>query len=91
MTIIIMSMGWDYVSELRPPTGLLLIPTWHMSMENHGGMISAGENSWFIHQIFLVTLRADSSTSKAGGTGEWILPYEVSLLYLEELICRKKT
>jgi hypothetical protein len=24
--IIIMSMAWDYVSELRSPTGLLLIP-----------------------------------------------------------------
>jgi hypothetical protein len=24
--MMIMSMGWDYVSELRPPTGLLLIP-----------------------------------------------------------------
>jgi hypothetical protein len=24
--IIIISTGWDYVSELRPPTGLLFIP-----------------------------------------------------------------
>jgi hypothetical protein len=29
--IMIMSMGWDYVSELRPPTGLLFIPRWYMS------------------------------------------------------------
>jgi hypothetical protein len=27
----IMSMGWDYVSELRPPTGLLFIP--HVTYE----------------------------------------------------------
>jgi hypothetical protein len=24
--MIIMSMGWGYVSELRPPTGLLFVP-----------------------------------------------------------------
>jgi hypothetical protein len=26
-------MEWNYVSELRPPTGLLFIPRWFMSME----------------------------------------------------------
>jgi hypothetical protein len=26
--IMIMSMGWDYVSEPRPPTGLFSIPRW---------------------------------------------------------------
>jgi hypothetical protein len=25
--------GWDYVSELRPPTGLLFTSRWYMSME----------------------------------------------------------
>jgi hypothetical protein len=24
--MMMMSMGWDYVSELRPPTGLLFVP-----------------------------------------------------------------
>jgi hypothetical protein len=33
-----MSMGWDHVSELHLPAGL-----WYMSMENHGGMMLAGE------------------------------------------------
>jgi hypothetical protein len=28
-----MSMEWNYVSELWPPTGLLFIPRWFMSME----------------------------------------------------------
>jgi hypothetical protein len=40
------SCRWDdsiYIPELMPPTGLLLIP--QMSMESHGGMISAGVNS----------------------------------------------
>jgi hypothetical protein len=36
MMVNIMSMGWDYVSELQPPTGLLFIPqVIHMSIENH--------------------------------------------------------
>jgi hypothetical protein len=30
-------MVWDYVSELRTPAGLLLIPGWYVSMESHGG------------------------------------------------------
>jgi hypothetical protein len=29
-------MGWDYVSELRPPTGLLFISGWYMNMESRG-------------------------------------------------------
>jgi hypothetical protein len=34
-----------YVSELRPPTGLLLfLEVIYMSMENHGGMKSTEEN-----------------------------------------------
>jgi hypothetical protein len=38
-----MSMGWDYVSELRSPTGLLFIPRLKISMESHGGMILTGK------------------------------------------------
>jgi hypothetical protein len=38
-----MPMGWDYVSELRPPTGQLFVPQ-VTSMERHGGMILRGEN-----------------------------------------------
>jgi hypothetical protein len=26
LLLLFMSMGWDYVSELRPPTGILFIP-----------------------------------------------------------------
>jgi hypothetical protein len=39
------SMGWNYVSELRPPPG-------DMNKDNNGGMISTGEKSWFVHQRF---------------------------------------
>jgi hypothetical protein len=36
--------GQDYVSELRPPTGLLFIPqVIHMCVESHGGMVLTGE------------------------------------------------
>jgi hypothetical protein len=45
----IMLLGWDYVSELWPSTGLLFMP--HMSMEDHGGMRLAGENSWFVQKL----------------------------------------
>jgi hypothetical protein len=59
-----MSMRWEYVSELQPPRGLLFFHRWHMSMENHGGTISTGENSWFIHQSSLSLLPAESCGSK---------------------------
>jgi hypothetical protein len=29
MMTMIMSVGWDYISELRPLTGLLFIPRWY--------------------------------------------------------------
>jgi hypothetical protein len=49
---IIMSTGWDYVSELRPPTGLLFISP-DDSLYEHGEPwwddIDRG-NSWFVHQ-----------------------------------------
>jgi hypothetical protein len=45
-----MSMGWDYISELRPQAGLSFISILYMSMENHGGVISTGEHSLFTHQ-----------------------------------------
>jgi hypothetical protein len=40
-----MSMGWDYVSELRPPMGVLFIPqVIYEYTKSHGGMILTGEN-----------------------------------------------
>jgi hypothetical protein len=41
--MIIMSMFWDYISDLRPPTGLLFTARLYMSMENHIGMIWQGK------------------------------------------------
>jgi hypothetical protein len=38
-----MSVGRDYISELRPPVDLFFIPICHMSMDRHGGMILTGE------------------------------------------------
>jgi hypothetical protein len=82
--IIIMSMLWDYVSELRPPSGLLFIPRWYMSMESHGGMILTGENSWLVHQSSLAILPAESSSSKQEiwEKGMRIWPFEVFLFIL---------
>jgi hypothetical protein len=61
----IMSMGWNYVSELLPP--IVHPPTWYMSMENHGGMISTGEDSWFVHQ------------SSGNPTSSWLVAKEEEL------------
>jgi hypothetical protein len=41
-----------------------------MSMDNHDGMISTGENSLFFHQSSLEIVTVESSSSKARGTGE---------------------
>jgi hypothetical protein len=41
MFTLLMSMGWDYVSELRSPTDLSFIP--HMTRGSHGGMILTGQ------------------------------------------------
>jgi hypothetical protein len=38
-------------------------------MEDHGGIISTGENSWFVHQSSLAILPAEFSSSKSGTTG----------------------
>jgi hypothetical protein len=38
-----MSMGWDCLSELRPPTDLLFIHRWYMSMESDGRMKRQGK------------------------------------------------
>jgi hypothetical protein len=40
--VVFMSIGWDNVSELRPPTDLLFIT--QMSMESYGGMTVTDEN-----------------------------------------------
>jgi hypothetical protein len=48
--MIIVSMGWDYVCELRHQRVYRSSPKWYMSMENHGGKISIGEKNWFAHQ-----------------------------------------
>jgi hypothetical protein len=57
--MIIMLVGWDYVSELQPQMGLLFIPRWYMSMENHDAMISTGEYSCFVYQSCLAILPAE--------------------------------
>jgi hypothetical protein len=52
MMMMIVSMGWNYVSEQRPPTGLLFIL---QVIYEHGEpwMLSSGKSSWFVHQSAL--------------------------------------
>jgi hypothetical protein len=42
--LLFMSVGWDCVSELRPPTGLLFVPPNYIWVWGHGGMILTWEN-----------------------------------------------
>jgi hypothetical protein len=68
-------------------------PRGFMSWRNHGGMISTEENFWFIHHSSLATLPAESSDSKAEGTGKGNdVPYEAEYLFHNSkgyLTCRK--
>jgi hypothetical protein len=43
LSLLFISTGWDNVSELRQLTGLLLSPTWYISMGSDDGMILTGE------------------------------------------------
>jgi hypothetical protein len=51
--MMIMSMGWDYVSELRLPTGLLFIPQVIFGHREPRWMMSTGENSQSVYQSAL--------------------------------------
>jgi hypothetical protein len=86
-----MSMGWDYVPELGPPTGLFFIPQVIacMSMGSHGEMILTGEISWFVHQSSLAILPAESSSNKA--TEMITLAFEISFFHTSKWFhkCRK--
>jgi hypothetical protein len=65
-----MSIGWDCVSKLWSPKGLLSVPKWHLCIENYRRIISTGKHSWFFHHNYLATLPAESSNIKAGETGK---------------------
>jgi hypothetical protein len=65
-----MSMGWDYVSELRPPTGLLFIP---QVIYEHEEQLRNDNDMWKL--LIRLPELSDKPTSKvtsskAGGTGE---------------------
>jgi hypothetical protein len=55
LLIMFMSMGWDYVSELRPLAGLLFIPR---VIYEHGATVKwcRQKKSWFVHQSALAFL-----------------------------------
>jgi len=53
-------------------------------MENHGETMSTEENTWFVHQSYLVTLAAESSGGKQEkwAKGMRIWPCKVFLFIL---------
>jgi hypothetical protein len=88
-------IGWDYVSELRPPAGPIVHPpgdmwAWRgMVMMMMMTMMPAGDNSWLVHQSSLAVLPAEISGAGRMDKGLRIL----SILYLRylkgSLTCRK--
>jgi hypothetical protein len=64
-------MGWDYASQMRPPTCLLFIPRViyeYEVMMMMMMMVPAGDNNWLDHQSFLTVLPAETSgTSRRNG------------------------
>jgi hypothetical protein len=64
-----------------------------MSIESRGGIISTGENFWFVLQWPLLVLREESSSSKAKGTGEgndeFLLTKYLFYTSQDSLTCRK--
>jgi hypothetical protein len=69
LMMMIMSMGWDVISELRPPTGLLFIPRLIYEYEKLRWNDVDRENYRFVHQSSLAIIPAELSSSVAGGTG----------------------
>jgi hypothetical protein len=61
---LIMSMGWDYISEPQPPTPPTVHPPGDMWAWRAMMMIMLAEENWFIHQSSLVKLPTESSGSK---------------------------
>jgi hypothetical protein len=67
--MMIMSIWWDYVSEMRRPSGLLFIPRRYMRVESHGGMTLAGKT--YSSTRALWQSYQQSPSSKEGELGEW--------------------
>jgi hypothetical protein len=64
MMVMKMLMGWDYVSELRPLTGLFFIPR----------ATEYGERRWNdIDRLELLIRPAEQSSSRTVGTGKKII------------------
>jgi hypothetical protein len=61
-------MGWDFVSELRPPTVLFSSSSWCMGMESHSGIISSQGKAPYSSIRVLWEFYQQSSSSEAEET-----------------------
>jgi hypothetical protein len=83
-------MGWDYVSEPRPSLAYCSSPGWYVSVEDHGMMLPAGNNSWLVHYSSLVVLRAETSgESRRNGRRSENFAYQYLKYLRRSLTCRK--
>jgi hypothetical protein len=71
MIIIIMSVGWDYVSELRPPKGLFFIPRMIYEQREPRWNDANKENSWFFHHSSLAVVPSHPIACRSDGRQEW--------------------
>jgi hypothetical protein len=91
-----MLMGWDYVSELRPPTGLLFIPqVMYGHEEPWWNDVDMGKLLICLPEHSLAVLPAELSSSKSGGSGwrKWCARWNgtcgISLIVLFDVMIPK--
>jgi hypothetical protein len=82
MLVVIMAMGCDYVSELRPPMGLLLIPRWHVHGEPWWNYIDRGELLFSLPELSGIPTSNLVVKQELAKETLNFLPYEVSLFIL---------
>jgi hypothetical protein len=83
-------LGWDYVSEMRPPMGLLVIPPGDKLAWSAMVTMSAGNNSWLLHQSSLTVLPAETSAArKRNGRRSENFAYQY-VKYLKESLTYRK-
>jgi hypothetical protein len=83
LIMMIVSMGWDYISELLPPTGLLFV---HHAIYEHcvpwWKAIDREQLLIYPPELSLAILSPETPSGKVEGTWRrkwWIRPYEVYL------------
>jgi hypothetical protein len=92
VSLVIMSIAWDYVSELRPPTGLFFIPLVSAMYECEEPWWNYVDRGNWLSTRALWQSYQQSYSIKSGGTWrkKWIWPSKYLCSYFEVIFtCRK--